>query len=96
MVREVSAVLARIDPAGLTEAGVPDDEYEMEAGQLVRRVINEADGPEDVQRIASEILDGFLGPGCDANLDELGREVWNRFQQERGHSDLGPPAPSES
>lgn len=88
MVREVSLALARLDPVGLTEGGAPDDEYDMEAGQLVRRMLREARGPEDVQRIASEVFEDYFGPGYGGGFAEFGRKVWERFEQERRDSQL--------
>jgi hypothetical protein len=88
MVRETTLMLARLDPVGLMDAEFPEDEYDMEAGQLVRRMMREARGPKDVERIASEVFEDCFGPGYGDGLAEFAREVWKRFEEERRDSQL--------
>lgn len=75
-----------IGPVGLVDAEFPEDEYDMEAGQLVRRMMREARGPKDVERIASEVFEDCFGPGYGDGFAEFALEVWKRFEEERRDS----------
>jgi hypothetical protein len=90
LVRDVTALLAEHDPVGLSGMGAPVDEYEMEAGQIVRRVLREAKSSADAERIASEMFADYFGAEYGRGLAAAGRDGWQRH--EKALADIPPPA----
>lgn len=59
-VSEITEVLARHDPMGLTDFGAPQDEYRPEAETIAPR-LDEAGSTEDVQVILTEEFTRWFG-----------------------------------
>jgi hypothetical protein len=82
MFRDAATALADADPAGLVTTGAPADEYDVEAAQIVRLVLAEAQSWEDVVRIAADVLAHYLGGGrYDDRLGRFADAVWRRSQE---------------
>ncbi len=88
-------LLARHDPVGLTRGGAPDDEYDVEAGQIVRRMLHEAHSTHDVERIASEVFMDYFGSQYGEGFADVSRDVWREYEQARRDSGL-PSAASHA
>lgn len=88
LVREVTLLLAKHDRVGLVQLGGPSDEYDVEAGQIVRRVLREAHGPRDVERIVAEVFEHYFGAGYPDGYAEVGESIWNEVQQAKADSGL--------
>ena len=81
--KDATAALARHDPVGLTRMGAPLDEYDAEAGQVVRRLIGEARNPADVERIAGDVFEHYFNERYDGVLEEFATELWQRYEELR-------------
>lgn len=95
LLRETTSLLAQADPVGLTTGGAPEDEYDMEAGQIVRRVIHEAKSPQDVERIASEVFEEMFGVAYSSRFTDLAQAVWRRFEEDARDSGLADLLPRD-
>jgi hypothetical protein len=88
---ELTEILARHDPVGLTWIGAPDDEYEPEVGTIIPRM-SEASNPQDVQRILIEEFDGWFGSDTPkmsrAEFLPVAEEAWGAWLRFKGESQL--------
>lgn len=85
LAREFSLLLARHDPAWLTHHGAPDDEYDSEAREIVRRMLGEARSAKDVESIASDVFaEYFPRSEFDDDFGPLSREMWHLYERARG------------
>jgi hypothetical protein len=75
-VRAISAA----DPAALLASLAPPDEYDHEAAQITRLVLAEATGPQDVERIVTDVFaHAFGGVIYDTSrFGDIARDVWRR------------------
>lgn len=77
LVKQITRLLAGHDPVGIVN-GNPRarDEYDLEAGQIVRLVLRDASSAEDAARIVEEVFAYyFAGVPCH-DLSSVSREVW--------------------
>lgn len=71
-------LLARHDPMGLIEIGLPDDEYRPEAQTILPR-LGEASSPADLRGIVhEEFVKMFFAElaGEESDYEEIARELW--------------------
>jgi hypothetical protein len=88
LVREVTLLLAEHDRVGLIRMGAPSDEYDVEAGQIVRRVLGEAHSSRDVERIVAEVFEEYFGAGYADRSSEVSEGIWREVQQAKADSGL--------
>jgi hypothetical protein len=78
LLERVTELLARHDPIGLIELGMPMDEYEPEVGTIVPR-LRSASSPDDVRRIVHEEFERWIDSdtgGPPSHYDAVGDELW--------------------
>jgi hypothetical protein len=80
LLADVTRLLADVDPVGLTRAGAPTDEYDVEAGQIVRRVIREGPDPDGAQHIVVEVFEDYFGERYENALAGVGDRVLRLYQ----------------
>lgn len=82
MFRDAAAALVDADPAGLVTTGGPADEYDVEAAQVVRLVLAEAQTRDDVLKIAGDVVAHYFGGDrYDDRLGTFANSVWLRYRE---------------
>ena len=79
---DVTELLARHDPMGLTSAGAPADEYEPEAGTIVPRLAEAGSVDDVVDIVHAEFqtwFDGAAGPRD--RYVPVATELWEAVQR---------------
>lgn len=80
MFRDTAAALVEADPLGLAGEGGPADEYDTEAAEILRRVLEGTTSEQDVQDKAVAVLDASIGIDYDrSGLAAFAATVWRRY-----------------
>lgn len=77
LVKTVTRLLAHHDPIGIVN-GNPRavDEYDLEAGQIVRLVLRDATTADDAARIVHEVFDYYFADVPRHDLGDVASRVW--------------------
>jgi hypothetical protein len=82
MFRDTAKALVRADPVGLVTTGAPSDEYDVEAAQIVRMVLSEAQSRDDVLKVAGDVFAHyFSGKRYEERPGGFADAVWRRYAE---------------
>jgi hypothetical protein len=93
LLHETSGILLRYDPMQIGP-GVPPDEYESEAGEILGRM-RRADSLEDATKIVEEVFTGAFDdlPSAKA-ANAASQEIWNAWVRYLKSTSPEPPVGS--
>ena len=89
--RRVSELLTVWDPMGIGDPRPRADEYDIEAAQITRLVLEPGGDREALERHVRGVFDAYFWPGGAAHLDAVAEQVWEAWrdvQARRGRKDL--------